>query len=74
MALSLTSSLISYFSIISIYTQIPYNSIWILQRSIRVYLLIQASIYTIEGNLSHSIVLIIQAIKYNYPIRSKYDH
>jgi len=31
-------------------------------------------IYTIEGSLSHGIVLTIQAIRYNYPIRSNHDN
>ena len=41
---------------------------------VRADLLIQASIYTIEDSLSHSTILIIQTIRYNYPIRFKYDN
>jgi len=41
---------------------------------VRVDLLIQASIYTIKGSLSHSTVLTIQTIRYDYLIKFKYNN
>ena len=41
---------------------------------VRVDLLIQAPIYTIEDSLMYGTVLTIQTIRHDYPIRSKHNN